>query len=63
MRGALQAEVKFGTYFGVSVPAQECWNTSYGESDLGFVPTQVPPEPGDPDGEQDSGHCLMKPPT
>ena len=62
LRRALTADVTFGTYFGVSAKARERWDVSNGEADLGYVPSQVPPEPEDPDAEQDSGHCLMVPP-
>lgn len=61
IHGAVTADVKFGAYFGVSVPAQERWNTAYGTADLGFTPTDVPPKPsGD---HVDPGHCLMRPPA
>jgi NAD+ dependent glucose-6-phosphate dehydrogenase len=62
LRGALTASVTFGTYFGVSERARMRWDVTNGEADLGYVPTQVPPPPEDPDGEPDSGHCLMAPP-
>lgn len=61
LRGALQADVKFGAYFGVSVMAQARWDVSSGRSDLGFVPTDVPP-PTKPESDYGEGHCLMRPP-
>lgn len=63
VRGALVAEVKFGAYFGVSVRGQDRWNTAYGLTDLGYAPTDVPPDSaaGQSAGDDES-HCLMRPP-
>ncbi len=61
LQRALTADVTFGAYFGVSAKARARWDVSNGEADLGYVPTQVPPEPEGPDAEQDSGNCLMVP--
>jgi hypothetical protein len=59
LRGALTAELRFGAYFGVSVPARVNWDVSTNEIDLGYVPEDVPPPPADPDGRPDSPVCLM----
>lgn len=62
LRGALAADVSFGAYFGVSVPARDNWDVTRNEADLGYVPTDVPPPPSDPDGRAESPICLMLPP-
>ena len=59
LRGALTADVPFGAYFGVSVPARDNWDVTANEHDLGYVPEDVPPPPSDPDRPQESPICLM----
>ncbi|MET1003968.1 MAG: hypothetical protein ABWX96_00395, partial [Propionibacteriaceae bacterium] len=62
LRGALSAEVPFGTYFGVSVEGRARWDIGNGETDLGYRPGQTPPQPVQPEPEQTAGNCLMVPP-
>jgi hypothetical protein len=61
LRGALVADVTFGAYFGVSVPARSNWDVTSNEPDLGYVPQDVPPPPSDPRGLAESPICLMLP--
>lgn len=49
VRGALAAEVTFGSYFGVSVPGTAYWQVANAQADLGYAPQQTPPEPEEGD--------------
>ncbi len=59
LHATLVAPVSYGAYFGVSVAAANRWDLSNGQTDLGYLPEELPPVPTQPDAESPSGYCLM----
>lgn len=65
LRGAVDADVRFGTYFGVSVRARDHWDVSNAEVELSYTPADVGADPTGPEpkSDEDPGPCLMHRPT